>query len=388
MKRRIVVVFLFVLLGAHVHPTEAPPLAERTPEGFAVPQPGKSLEFPRDHGSHPEFRLEWWYITGHLFAADDDRQRFGFQATFFRSARRLPNETRSADDGDDAFGDAQLFLAHMALLDAANERFLHEERLNRDGWDAAAAVGRLDLVNGNWTLTMSDPGRETMSLAGSVRGDARFTLDLAPEKSRVIFGRDGVSRKGADPTAASYYVTFPRLAVTGTLQLDGRELAVSGRAWMDHEISSSQLAPGQTGWDWCSLQLDDGWDVMAYRLRREDGSSDPFSTLAWIAPDGKVTPLGADDFRWEPLEHWTSPQTGARYPVRFRLHVARSPRERGGAAAVFDVRPVFRAQELTGGIGGIAYWEGACDVLDERGRVIGRAFTELTGYAESLAGKF
>ncbi|MGH8020720.1 MAG: lipocalin-like domain-containing protein [Opitutaceae bacterium] len=352
-------------------------MARRTSDGFAVPQEGRAFSFPRDHGSHPAFRVEWWYVTGHLFADD---QRFGFQATFFRRGVEP-----GANDSGAAFGDAQIYLAHMSLLDAASGRFLFEERLNRDGWDASASSETLEVRNGNWSLTMSDPEREMMIVRGSVRGGARFELELLPEKPRVIFGDGGVSRKGGDATAASHYITFTRLAASGTLRLDERELAVRGRAWMDHEISSSQLSKEQVGWDWCSIQLDDGWDVMGYRMRREDGSADPFSTVAWISPQGEVTHVDASRFRWEPIEHWTSPETRGRYPIRYRL-VTDSPRD--GAQVVLEVRSLAPNQELTGGLGGIAYWEGACDVFDAKGNQIGRAYTELTGYAGSLLGKF
>ncbi len=368
-----VFVFLIPIAGLSAA-ADAPPLARRTDDGFAVPREGRAFSFPRDHGSHPEFRVEWWYITGHLFAGE---RRFGFQATFFRRAV----EPDAGETGA-AFGDAQIYLAHMSLLDAASGRFLFEERLNRDGWDASASVETLDIRNGNWSLEMTDAASESMVARGSVRGDARFELDLRPEKPRVIFGgAGGVSRKGADPTAASHYITFTRLAASGALRLDGREFAVRGRAWMDHEISSSQLTKEQTGWDWCSMQLDDGWDVMGYRIRRKDGSTDPFSTVAWVSPRGEVTHVDASRFRWEPIEHWTSPDTGARYPIRHRL-VTHSPRD--GAEVSLEARSVSPGQEITGGLGGIAYWEGACDVFDADGKRVGRAYTELTGYAGAL----
>ena len=368
------------LLTSASETSKAPQLAPTTADGYRVPQPGNAFSFPRDHGSHLGFRIEWWYITGHLFSESD--RRFGFQATFFRSAT-----APDAPDTGGAFGDAQIHLAHMSLLDLAGGRFIHEERLNRDGWDAAAATDRLDLRNGNWSLEMTEPGVEKMEVSGSIRGEARFTLSLMPEKPRVMFGEDGVSRKGADPTAASHYITFTRLAASGTLKIDGREFPVKGRAWMDHEISSSQLSAGQTGWDWCSLQLDDGWDVMAYRLRRADGTSDPFSTLAWVSPEGVVRHVDAGDFSWTPVDSWTSPATGGRYPVHYRL-TARFPDGGAEPEKFFEVRPLARDQELAGTLGGIAYWEGACDVFAPSGQRVGRGYTELTGYAETLQGRF
>lgn len=377
--RPLIVRLLAFLLSATAH-AEVPPLARQTADGLAVPQLGRVFSFPRDHGSHPEFRIEWWYITGHLFAPD--ARRFGFQATFFRRA----NDRDKAGRGTPAFGDREVYLAHMSLLDATTGRFLHEERLNRDGWDASAATDTLALTNGNWSLHLAAPDTEAMRLVGSVHADALFQLTLTPGKPLVVFGEDSVSRKGADPTAASHYLTFTRLQTSGTLRLEGRTFEVSGRAWMDHEISSSQLDEGQTGWDWCSLQLQDGWDLMAYRLRRADGSSDPFSTVAWISPDGRVTHHPATSFSWIPVETWRSPATGGDYPVRYRLTV---PARAGGTTReVLEIRPLAPDQELTGALGGIAYWEGAGDVLDARGRTIGRCYTELTGYAETLEGKF
>ncbi|MFM7100212.1 MAG: lipocalin-like domain-containing protein [Verrucomicrobiota bacterium] len=360
-----------------------------TPDGFAVPQPGRTFQFPRDHGSHPEFKVEWWYVTGHL---ESGKQRFGFQATFFRSAAPRPSAPGAAPAAAPAsFGTGHLHLAHLALLDASSGRFLHQSRLNRDGWDAGSATNQLAVHNGNWFLRQestpapSDPGRPSLQLAGAIRGEAAIRLRLVPRKPLVAFGEQGVSRKAAGPTAASHYLTFTRLAAEGSLELGGRTLAVAGEAWMDHEISSSQLDPDQAGWDWACLQLDDGREVMAYRLRKVDGSTDPFSTLAWIDTQGGVQHAGPDRFRWEPAGHWTSPLTRARYPNRVRI-TTRDPES--GRDRTFLLEPLAEAQELTDPLGGVAYWEGACRVREADGRVVGRAFLELAGYVGRLADRF
>ena len=327
-----------------------------TSDGFAIPQPHRTFVFPRDHGSHPEFRTEWWYVTGHLDASNG--RRFGFQTTFFRQSS--PN-TR------------QLFLAHSALLDASTGRFLSEERLNREGWDAGASTTTLDVRNGNWSLRLDD----SIKLASTVHADAQITLSLTPEKPLVVFGKDGVSRKGAAPSAASHYLTFPRLKCQGTVKLDAHEVPVTGHAWMDHEFSSSQLDEGQVGWDWAGLQLDDGREIMVYRMRRRDGGSDPAgTTLTWVHADGKTELEGPSQFSWRPTRTWTSPQTKATYPIGARISTQ---------GQVFELKPVKDAQELDGAISDLPYWEGASDVLDGRGKVIGRAFLELTGYAGDLA---
>ena len=347
--------------------------ADRTAEGYRLPVPNHTFTFPRDHGSHPEFKIEWWYITGHLQAEGRDSD-FGFQATFFRYAL-APGNT---EDTAASFGTNQLYMAHMAVVDPANKRFLHEERLNREGWDASAGIDDLDLRNGNWSLVRQPDG--SMKLKGSVRGQASFELVLAPEKPLVVFGKDGLSRKGAERSAASWYLTFPRIKTTGTLRLDGRALPVRGEAWMDHEISSSQLAEDQDGWDWASLRMDDGREIMVYILRKEDGSPDPHSTLAWVDRDGTLTHQGPDVFSWTARKTWTSRETGGTYPIDIDL---RTVDPSTGKEVTFRLHPLMDAQEMVGHLGGVSYWEGACEILDPEGKRIGQSYVELTGYAGS-----
>lgn len=346
----------------------------KTTDGFALPQAGHQFSFPRDHGSHDEFKIEWWYITGHLFS--DAGRRFGFQATFFRSAGSLTN---SAGTNNAAFGSDKLFLAHMALLDVKSGTFLHQQRLNRDGWDAFSVTNGLNVRNGNWSLSMTDTNREAMTLRGSLNAETGFQLELQPRKSLVVFGQNSVSRKAADPSAASYYLTFPRLEATGELKFNSETNRVHGEAWMDHEISSSQLGDGQAGWDWCCLQFKDGREIMAYRMRRKDGSQDDFSTLAWVATNGVITHLRSAQFKLETVRTWKSPVTGAVYPVSLKIKT-RDPQ--ADKPVYFLLEPLAENQELTGG--SIAYWEGGCRIRDEAGQEIGSAFLELTGYAGNL----
>lgn len=334
---------------------------QTTADGFAIPQPGRQFTFPRDHGSHPEFRTEWWYITGHLDAKDG--RRFGFQVTFFRQANRQPD------------GSARhLHLAHTALLDAATGKFIHQERLNREGWDASSSTAALDVRNGNWTLTQ-DTNTQRLHLAATVHADALLTLELEPVKPLVFFGENGVSRKGVSQSAASHYLTFPRLKASGSLKLGSETLEVSGDAWMDHEFSSSQLDEGQVGWDWAALQFHDGTEMMVYRMRRADGSTDAASRLVTIAKDGTQRALKADAFSWKEHTRWKSPRSGAEYPIE--VEVAFEDRK-------YRLRPLTKDQEQGGDITGLPYWEGACDVLDAKGNVVGRAFLELAGYAGNL----
>jgi len=336
--------------------------AQTTADDFAIPQAGRVFVFPRDHGSHPEFRTEWWYVTGHLDAKDG--RRFGFQVTFFRQARREDGKT------------LHLHLAHAALLDAKTGKFVHEERLNREGWDAESSETTLAVRNGNWSLKL-DELTQRMHIAATVKGEVLLQLELEPVKPLVVFGKDGVSRKGASAAAASHYLTWPRLKTSGTVKIGANEHAVSGEAWMDHEFSSSQLEEGQMGWDWAALQLKDGREIMVYRMRRKDGSLDPASTLSVVERDGKVRQLSSDAFAWEVLDKWKSPRNGAEYPIRVRIRFE---------GESFELKPLAEDQEQDGGITRLPYWEGACDVMDSRGQIAGRAFLELAGYAGDLAG--
>lgn len=385
-------VSLATTLAIAAHSADPPPPlpAPETPESFAIPRPGRVFAFPRDHGSHPEFRIEWWYVTGHL--TDDGGQRFGFQSTFFRTtAPRIPRPVRAGSPPDPPDPNTQILLTHTALLEVASGRFLHQERLHRAGLDGHAHTGTLDVGTAHHRLAMRPspvgtpppgPGSPAiLELCGSVRAEASWNLTLTPLKPLVVFGTNGVSRKGATPEAASHYLTFSRLGISGTLNVQGHTRNVRGQAWMDHEFSSSQLAPDQVGWDWASVQLDDGREIMAYRMRRKDGSTDPFSTLAWIDAQGRVSHLAPDRFNLEPIDHWTSPRSGARYPAGLRL-VTTDP----ATGQPFRIRliPLAADQELAGTLGAVPYWEGACRVVTDDNRPMGSAFVELTGYAGDL----
>jgi predicted secreted hydrolase len=353
--------------------------AEEFSARWSIPQPGHVLDFPRDHGSHPDFKIEWWYLTGHLFAGE---RRFGFQATFFRLGQS-PEEVASGE----LFGSSQLHLAHMGISDPVTGEFYHEERLQREGWDAVSEQGRLEIRNGNWSLRSlhSDDALSAMELTGSVDADVAFSLQLVPEQSHVVFGEDGISRKGPEGSAASYYITFPRLAVTGVLSLGQEELSVQGEAWMDHEISSSQLDRSQVGWDWACLQFFDGRELMGYILRTADGKVSEYSKLVWIGAEGKLVHQRAKEFEWRAGGAWKSPRTGATYPISPTL-VTTDPAS--GARRELRLIPTMPNQEMGGAVGGVSYWEGACDVRDElTGEIVGRAFLEMTGYADDIASK-
>jgi predicted secreted hydrolase len=330
-------------------------------DGFRLPKPGTTFSFPRDHGSHPDFRTEWWYVTGHL--DDDAGGRYGFQLTFFRQAQR-------GQDGQLA----QLHLAHAAVSDVSSGQFLHEEKLQRAGWAAGAAVEQLGVNQDQWYLRSKEEG--VIELGMTVKGDAVLRLEMRAKKPLVVFGSEGVSRKGKAREAASHYLTYPRLGVQGELAVGEKRVSVKGEAWMDHEFSSSQLDEGQVGWDWAAMQFTDGREIMVYRMRREDGSTDAASVLTLVDEKCGLRVKAADAFQWRVLDHWVSPKSGAKYPARVEVKYE---------GECWQLRPVMADQEQGGSLTGLPYWEGACDILDAKGAVVGRAFMELAGYAGKLS---
>jgi len=331
--------------------------------GYREALPGYRFQFPRDHFSHPEFRTEWWYYTGNLRGAGG--HRYGFELVFFREGqRRGPSNNASAWRIDD------LYLAHLALTDIDGGSFHYYQRLNRAGPGLAGASfddGRI--WNGNWEArwdTISDA--QTLS---AVAAEVRFTLRLTPEKPPVINGENGVSQKAEGAGKASYYVSFPRLAVEGSLN----GAMVDGTAWMDHEWFTHQLESNQQGWDWFSVQLDNHTEFMLFDLRRTDGSLDPYSSGTYIDAGGHATHLRRGDFRLEPLAFWTSPRTGTRYPVAWRVTVP-------SLGVALECRAALPNQELVAEEGaGPTYWEGAVTFT---GSASGVGYLEMTGYGKPM----
>ncbi len=273
--------------------------------------PGYRYEFPRDHFSHPDFQTEWWYYTGNVRSADG--HRFGFELTFFREAvDRDPGKTAAWDVHD-------LYLAHLALSDLDGGRFYHAERTNRAGPGLAGASetdGRI--WNGNWEIRWQ--GGEQKLQAVDDRFALRFTL--RSEKAPVIHGENGVSQKAAGPGRASHYISLTRLVTNGQISLAGKDFDVEGLAWMDHEFFTHQLETDQVGWDWLSLQLDDKTELMLFRIRRKDGSIDPYSAATFVDATGASTHLRAGEFTLLPVnDTWTSRVTHAVYPIRWKISV-------------------------------------------------------------------
>jgi predicted secreted hydrolase len=341
--------------------------------GFARVTGPEPLAFPRDEGPHPAYQTEWWYYTGNLEAPAAGGRRFGFQLTFFRRALRPRGAGPTPDDS--AWRADQLYLAHFALADPSGKRFHSGERLERGALGLAGAIADPFRVwTDDWSVARVGGSAERPEVRlRAAQGDAALDLRLEPLKDRVLHGERGYSPKGSQPGNASMYLSFTRLAAGGTLRVGGQDLAVTGLAWMDHEWSTSALAADQLGWDWFSLQLEDGRDLMLFQLRQEDGGLSASSSGSLVAADGTLRHLGRADFRLAVTDHWTSPRSGARYPAGWRLSV---PAE--GLDLVLE--PQLADQELDVGL---RYWEGSVRVRgrDAAGPVTGYGYAELTGYA-------
>ncbi|HVS18586.1 MAG TPA: lipocalin-like domain-containing protein [Planctomycetota bacterium] len=341
-------------------------LTGTAPEGFARADRPRAFTFPADHGAHPDFQSEWWYVTGHL--TNDDGARYGYQVTFFRRALRPDGPART----ESAWESNVLWMGHAALLEVEPARFHALERFEREALGLAGAGGEPLVVRvADWTL--EGTGRDLFPLRARA-GDAPFALDLTlePTKPLVLHGRDGWSRKGDEPGNSSYYYSATRLSTRGTLRVGEREFAVTGRSWLDREWSTSVLDEGQVGWDWFALQLDDGRELMLYELRLRDGTPSPWSSGTLVERDGTGRALTRDDFELEVLERWTSPASGAVYPARWRLRVP-------GEDLALELVPLATDAELRLSI---RYWEGPAEVRDFGGNRVGRAYVELVGYGD------
>jgi len=339
--------------------------------GAAPGLPARRLQFPRDHGSHPELRTEWWYITGHAEAAG---RRWGFQVTFFRS------RVEAAQGLQSAFAAKQLLFAHAALTDVQGRRLLHDQRIARAGFGVAQA-SELDtrIRLHDWTLERSGDAPGHSRYAARIEG-AAFGLDLHFDTTQPVLpqGQEGLSRKGPEAAQASYYYSQPQLAVGGHLALEGRRMAVTagtGRAWLDHEWSEALMHPEAVGWDWIGMNLEGGGALTAFRLRRADGSA-LWAGGSYRAPGAAAQVFGADTVVFTAGRTWTSPHSGARYPVQWRVQTP---------AGTFEVRALLDGQELdSSGSTGAIYWEGLSDLLDATGQTVGRGYLEMTGYAKPL----
>jgi predicted secreted hydrolase len=333
---------------------------------YRLALPGYLYEFPRDHFNHADFQTEWWYYTGNLHTGGG--QRFGFELTFFRQGVDRGAAPSSVWDVRD------IWMAHLALSDIEGRRFFHTERLNRAGAGLAGAdLEQLRVWNGNWRAQWV--GQSTQEL-DAVADSFSFKLSARSEKAPVVHGKNGVSQKADGEGRASHYISLTRLITTGVIELNGARYEVEGLSWMDHEFFTHQIDSNQAGWDWFSLQLTDESEIMLFRLRRKDGSADPYSAGTYIDPHGATRFLAATDFSLVPGKIWPSPSTHAQYPVEWSIRIP----SLGVDAAVATRLP---QQEITSNNSVVPpYWEGAIDAIGTKqgNSLIASGYLEMTGY--------
>ncbi len=337
--------------------------AAATPVAYPVVTPGKTFAFPADHGAHPAYRTEWWYVTG--MVEDGKGQPIGFQVTFFRTRPAV------ADNNPSAFAAKQVLFAHVALSDPATGRILHDERAARAGFGLAEAkLGDTDVKIRDWRLVRFANGRFATRIAAK-----SFTLDLSfvPTQPPMLQGQGGYSRKGPNPGEASYYYSLPQMRVSGRISRGKAVRKVRGTAWLDREWSSDYLNPAAVGWDWTGLNFNDGSALMAFRIRRKDGST-LWAGGSFRKAGGTAVTLAPGDVTLTPISHWTSPRTGAKYPVAQSLTIRLPDGQR-----TLKLTPIMADQELDARRSGLPiYWEGA---VTTKG---GSGYLELTGYAAQM----
>ena len=333
--------------------------------------PGEVV-FPRDFGPHPDFLTEWWYYTGNLQTADG--RHFGYQLTFFRRAVTPWNDgiPRSSD-----LATNQVYMAHFTLSDVSASQFHYFERFERGA--AGLAGAEIQPVFQVWLndWSVKQTGANTYHLKAQEKGFA-IDLTLVDSKGPVLQGDQGYSQKGPQPWNASLYFSQTHLESQGSITLLGQKFSVSGLSWMDREISTTALGKGVVGWDWFALQLDDNTELMAYVLRRSDGSIDQYSQGTYVKANGETVPLTQDEFQIQAEAKWKSPHTGGVYPSRWLVRIP-------SLNLSLEVQPLMADQELNVSYD---YWEGAVSLsgTHDGKPITGHGYVELTGYVKSMEG--
>lgn len=324
---------------------------------------GRPLSFPADLGSHPQFRTEWWYVTGWLDT--EGGESLGFQITFFRTKPDINVNNPSS------FTPRQIIVAHCALSDPKRGKLWQDQKIRRAALGLAGAAQNDTNV---WIDRWSLQHQAQTYIAKIVAEDFSFDLVLSETQAMLINGEDGISRKGPQPQAASYYYSLPHMRVSGTLSRHGRVGRVGGEAWFDHEWSSEYLDPQAAGWDWIGINLQDGGALMAFQIRGLDGRP-RWAGGTIRSGAGVAQTLKPEDVEFRVARNWTSPRTGINYPVAWTIRA--DGRE-------LSLAPLFDDQENDTRLStGAIYWEGAVRAFDKTGQV-GRGYLELTGYGERL----
>ena len=369
-KKLLIHFFLLFLLAAL-------PVNGEEAENFLSVTGPCNLEFPKDHGAHPGYRTEWWYYTGNLTSEAGDR--YGFQLTFFRSQISPPGADKDWPRHPSAWRVRQVYLAHAAVSDISGRQHLQAEKASRAalGMAGVKPEGESTLVFlENWSAQIG-PDSHVLKVNGA---DFSYVLNFRPMKPVVLHGDNGYSLKGSTPERASCYYSFTRLQGQGRITIGGRQIAVTGSAWMDHEFSTALLEPGLAGWDWFSIQLSDQTEIMIFLLRKKGGGLNPASSGTFIDPAGRARHLAEGDFKVEILDTWKSSQSKARYPSRWRMQIA-------PLSIDLTIKSNLPDQEMRAiGSAGMYYWEGSVSINGVRAdrEIDGLGYVELTGYAGSF----
>jgi predicted secreted hydrolase len=338
--------------------------------------PGRIFSFPQDHFSHPEFKTEWWYYSGHLYS--HEKKSYGYQLTFFRTG--LTRETKHQKS---KWSIKDLYFAHLAITDESKKKFEYREKISRGSLGEAGAspykTGEktFRIWIEDWLVEGKGPEMQNHILKA---GDKLFGIELmlTPEKEPIIHGQNGISQKAEGEGYASHYYSIPRLKTEGKIFLQNREVSVQGISWMDHEFGSSQLQEYQVGWDWFSIQLDNRMELMFYQIRHKDGKIDPYSSGTIIFPDGTYQHLPKKEFQVEVLDQWKSSKSGAVYPSKWRVKVP-------GHRIELTFSPTVKNQELiTKESTRVTYWEGSVKIEGkyQNHPIKGMGYVEMTGYAK------
>jgi len=364
----IVCIALLLSLGCFMDDAQA--------QEFAKVAPGKALQFPRDYGAHPDYRTEWWYVTGWLQTSD--KRPLGFQITFFRTA------TGHNPADPSKFAPRQLILAHAALSDPTLGKLLHDQKSAREGFGLAyAKTGDTGLKLDDWQMWRDAQGNYHARVKSP---DFRLDVQLTPQQAMLLQGEQGYSQKGPSGLQASYYYSEPQLRVSGNVIRQGKQQRVTGNAWLDHEWSTSVLDANSSGWDWLGANLDDGSALMAFRIRSKDGAS-VWSHATLRDANGKTTQYRADQVRFVAQRQWRSELTQASYPVAATIELDSDSSNhigRNESTENWQLEPLMDNQELDARRStGAVYWEGAVTVK-RNGKPAGRGYLELTGYHQAL----
>ena len=339
--------------------------------GFARAYAPMEFQFPADHGAHPDYRTEWWYYTGNL--ADATGSEYGFQLTFFRNSIAPTAPERASD-----FATNQIYMAHFALTDVAANQHESFELYSRGGGGLAGATqaAPIQVWLEDWSMTLDADGAQHL-VAHAAHDGGAFAIDLTlrPTRPPIFHGDRGLSQKGPEPGNASYYYSLTGMETTGTITSRGRARDVTGVSWMDHEFGTSALSAGALGWDWFSVQLDNGAVLMLAQIRTEEGDGVNEFEGTLVTADGVQTTISADEFTLSVREEWTSPSTGITYPSGWDVNVP-------GQDLALIVTPVVADQEM---LVSFIYWEGAVHAEGTMAgtQVTGRGYVELTGYGGS-----